>query len=194
MKLSITEMYELFQGQAAYDEQKTRSFKLSLLMVSNTKALKAALAPFEETRKELLETKEYTEYTKKREEMVNEHRIKNTDGTLKTAVQDGKQVYPLEHVDKLQAKLDKLDKEYAEAIKENKENMKTVTDAMDEVFEVTLKKITDAKVISTLSPATLTALAPIIEVTLTEKVIGEELGSKLTSANMERLLKYCKVQ
>lgn len=196
MELTVTEMYDLYKGQEAYDAQKNRVFKLSLLMVSNSKKLKARLETFEETRKELLDSEEYVAYATKRQKIIDSHRIKKTDGSFETTMQQGQLVYKLDNVKELEDKLNAFDAEegHAELIEKNKNGMKEVEAAMEEKHEIDLRGITTPTQVQALELKTLVILAPIIKVKLTEEVLGATIAESLTVKDLQRLENYCAIE
>lgn len=185
-------MYELNQAQDAYDKQEKRVFKLSLLMVKNTKTLRSFLETFEETRKKLIETEEFLKYSKIRQQVINEHRIPKGN-EFETTIANGQRVFKLDRMEELEEKIKVLEAENKEVVEANENAIKEVEKSMDEKHEINLACITDEKQVEALELKTLVILAPIIKIKLSDKVLSDDVASSLTTSDISRLEKYCEL-
>jgi predicted transcriptional regulator len=194
MNLSIKEMKVLGTAQALYDAQEKRDFKLSLILVKNAKIIKGHLEDFEEARKSVIETPELVKFREGRQKIVDAYRVQKEDGSFEITQQNGQQVYKLDpsRLGEMNAKIAKYEEEHADVIKKEKEANEDLTKRHEEPIEVKLQSVTSPKHIEIMSTQTLAALAPIIKVKLTEKLLAEK-GDKFTSRELERIMEYCKV-
>lgn len=192
MELTVVEVYALREAQKHYDAQEKRNFKLSLLMVQNTKVLNTFIEEFEEAKKKL-STDEITEYQKTRQGIIDTHRIKKADGSFETTTVNGQMVYKLGELEQLEHKLKDFDSKHESIMEEIKKNEAQIIQLSEEKHDIKLKAITDKKMIESLDLRTLVVCAPIIKMTLTEDILGD-LADKLTITDVERLTKYCEVR
>lgn len=192
MKIKFKELYSIIEGQSLYDNQKERLFELTLLLVKNTKAAKAEIEAFEEARDKLTKSEEFVKYQQERQEIVNSYRLKDKEGKFVPSMQNGQQGFQLDpdRIVELQDELKEFDKPHQDMLDKVRKNNEQAAEKMEEIIEVPLKKITVAKHIGFLDLKALVALAPVINVTLTKKLLGEKID-ELQASELDRLLDYC---
>lgn len=192
MKIKFKELYSLVEAQNLYDSQEERLFELTLLLVRNTKIAKAEIETFEEARDKVTKSEEFVKYQQERQEIVNAYRLKDKEGKFVPSMQNGQQGFQLdpERIVELQEELKTFDKPHEKMLDKVRKDREEATQKLEEEVEVPLKKITVAKHIGILDTKVLVALAPIIEVTLTKKLLGKKID-EIQASELDRLLDFC---
>lgn len=192
MKIKFKELYSIVEGQSLYDNQEERLFELTLLLVKNTRTAKVEIEAFEEARDKMTKSEEFVKYQQERQEIVNGYRLKDKEGKFVPSVQNGQQGFQLDpdRIVDLQEELKEFDKPYTILLDKVRKDREDATEKLEEEIDIPLKKITVAKHIGHLSTKALVALAPIIEVKLTKKLLGKKID-EIQASELDRLLDFC---
>lgn len=192
MKLKRKELNRLIEGVDLYDKQKLQFFRLTLLLTENKKLINTEVDVFEEAKKKLLPDDEIAEYRKKTQELAQSYWMKDDKAEYVMEEVNGQSVHKLTNRLELDGKLEILNERYKKVFDRYNEGIKQAEEFLEEEIEIPLKKITDVEWVKKLSPKTLSALAPIIECTIPEKIL-EEKGDALKTEDIIRIYEWCKV-
>ncbi len=193
MKIKRKELTQIAKGVELYDAQKLKFFRLTLLLTKNVKLTKDEVDIFDQAKEKILPTEEVKKFHEQQRALAEKYWKADENKEWVMEEKHGQSVHVLTNKPELDGKLETMQKKAKPLFDRYNDAAEKAEALLDEEIEIPLQKITDVEHVKKLSPKTLAALAPIIEVAIPESLL-EEKGDALTTLEVERILEFCEVE